>query len=286
VSVSIRCDAHVHIVGPLADYPQVATDVYVAAPAELDTLRRHGDARGISRFVIVQPSFYGIDNRLLLESLDALGGDGCGVAVIDATRPPDDLADYARRGVRGLRLNLYSPTRGAYAGDSLTQSFVAASKVAQALGWHVQVIAALPMLLECAAMLARAPVPVVLDHYGLYGHARPDSAEGRGLLDLVGLPHVWMKLSAPYRVSDDPLDTRPDTAWLEAMLARAPDRCVWGSDWPYVPPHGTLNGGVERPYRDIPYDRMVDDFLRALGSGERAERVMVQNPARLYGFDS
>ena len=86
------------------------------------------------------------------------------------------------------------------------------------IGWHVQVIAPLPGLLANAAMLAEAPVPVVIDHYGLYGNRRPDSAEGRRLLDLVPpLPHVWMKLSAPYRHDRGPLNTRPDREWLAAL---------------------------------------------------------------------
>ena len=67
-----------------------------------------------------------------------------------------------------------------------------------------------------------APVPVVIDHYGLYGDQRPGSADGRRLLDLVGLPHVWMKLSAPYRHDRGPLNTMPDREWLAALIAAAP----------------------------------------------------------------
>ena len=85
------------------------------------------------------------------------------------------------------------------------------------MGWHVQVIAPLPVLLANVDVLAKAPVPVVIDHYGLYGDRRPDSADGRRLLDLVALPHVWMKLSAPYRHDRGPLNTRPDREWLAAL---------------------------------------------------------------------
>ena len=89
------------------------------------------------------------------------------------------------------------------------------------------------------------------------------------------------------------LTERVDAETIDLVKRAEPDVIVvnsWYTRMPSelytLPPHGTLSGGVERPYRDIPYDRMVDDFLRALGSGERAERIMVQNPARLYGFDS
>jgi predicted TIM-barrel fold metal-dependent hydrolase len=99
------------------------------------------------------------------------------------------------------------------------------------------------------------------------------------------MPHVWVKLSAPYRLAGGPLRTHPDWAWLAAMLAAAPSRCVWGSDWPHPPPHEKQVGAdVVVPYREISYARLVDDFLAALPSPDFAEPIMTENPARLYGF--
>jgi predicted TIM-barrel fold metal-dependent hydrolase len=96
---------------------------------------------------------------------------------------------------------------------------------------------------------------------------------------------VWTKLSAPYRSSEDPLDTQPNTAWLEAILAVAPDRCVWGSDWPHTPPHRShLGPDVALAYRGLSYPALVDDFLSAVGSPQCAERIMRDNPKRLYDF--
>ncbi len=101
------CDAHVHIIG--AQDPQSPDRTYTAAPAALPDLERLAAPLGVKRFVVVQPSFYGTDNRVLLRALDALGGRGRGVAVIDsAAAHPDELAAMARQGVRGLRINLYS----------------------------------------------------------------------------------------------------------------------------------------------------------------------------------
>src|SRR5262245_52969922 len=108
----MRCDCHIHIVGPIGRYPQIATRTYQAAEAPLTALKAHGTARGVTRFVVVQASFYGSDNSLLLESLDALAGDGRGVAAIDPATPEALLTDFAKRGVRGLRLNLYSTAAG------------------------------------------------------------------------------------------------------------------------------------------------------------------------------
>jgi predicted TIM-barrel fold metal-dependent hydrolase len=280
--VSIRCDSHVHVVGPAGRYPQVAERTYLADIASLDDLERLAAARDIRRFVIVQPSFYGSDNSLLLETLDRLGDRGRGVAVVDQAVSSDALADFQRRGVRGLRINLYTPL-GAKA--PLAVRFKASEAQARALNWHVEVIAPLAMVAENVAMLAAAEVPVVIDHYGLYAGFTPAQSEGRALLDLLRMPHVWIKLSAPYRSSTDALATRPDLGWLAAILSAATDRCVWGSDWPHTPVHAAHAGGtLISPYRQLNYVNVVDDFVASVGSAELCDRIMADNPARLYAF--
>jgi predicted TIM-barrel fold metal-dependent hydrolase len=282
--MAMRCDCHVHVVGSIDRYPQVPSRTYLADVATLDVLRRLGAVRGVTRFVIVQPSFYGCDNTLLLESLNMLGGEGRGVAVIDPETPQATLDDFARRGVRGVRLNLYS-SAGRADLRPLDETFATLAALAQRMRWHVEVIAALDILARYADMLARAPVPVVIDHYGVYGDATPDDAAARRLLDLLRLPHVWMKLSAPYRVSPDPLATHPDRRWLDAILACAAERCVWGSDWPHTPPHDEhQDPSVVGAYRALSYPQLVDDFVAACGSPALADRIMRDNPARLYEF--
>jgi predicted TIM-barrel fold metal-dependent hydrolase len=278
----MRCDSHVHVVGAPERYPQVAERTYLADIASLDDLERLAGPHGIRRFVIVQPSFYGTDNTLLLETLDRLGDCGRGVAVVDQTVSDDVLAGFNRRGVRGLRINLYTPL-GAKA--PLDVRFKATEAQARGLNWHVEVIAPLAMVAENAALLASANVPVVIDHYGLYAGFAPAQSEGRALLDLLRLPHVWIKLSAPYRSSKDALATRPDPAWLTAILTAAADRCVWGSDRPHTPEHAKHAGGaLISPYRALDYSDVVDGFLASVGSAELGERIMSDNPARLYEF--
>jgi predicted TIM-barrel fold metal-dependent hydrolase len=168
----------------------------------------------------------------------------------------------------------------------LDQNFADLAAVAQRMRWHVEVIASLDVLARQRDLLAGSPVPVVIDHYGVYGQATPDDEQGRQLLDVLRLPHVWMKLSAPYRVSPDPLATRPDKRWLDAILSCAEDRCVWGSDWPHTPPHEEHKGpDVLGRYRALSYERLVDDFIAALGSDARADRILRDNAAGLYEFD-
>ncbi len=273
----MRCDSHLHIIGPIERYPQLANRSGTMGVADIATVRRHGAACGISRFVIVQPSFYGTDNSMLLHGLDALSGEGRGVVVIETgSAQPAMLADWHKRGVRGLRINLYSPIGRP---QSLPQAFKDMTAIARDMNWHVEVIAPLPMLLEHADLLAASRAPVVIDHYGVFGAIAPGSGEGRGLLNLVRQPHVWVKLSAPYRVCANPLETKPPRAWLEAFVDAATDRCVWGSDWPHTPAHDSTDGA----YRAIDYAVLVDDFLAVLPA-QAADAVMRDNPARLYGY--
>jgi predicted TIM-barrel fold metal-dependent hydrolase len=279
----MRCDSHIHVVGPAERYPQVANRTYLAAPASLSEIERLGPTRDVRRFVIVQPSFYGTDNTLVLEALDALQGRGRGIAVVDPdTIARTDVVNFNKRGVRGLRINLYSRLGQ---DTSLQERFDAIERLAQNLQWHVEVIAPLKMLAQEVDLFARAIVPVVIDHYGLYAGFAPNRAEGRALIELMRLPHVWIKLSAPYRSSYDALATRPDPIWMAELLKAAPDRCVWGSDWPHTPPHekqGDANAML--PYRPLAYETVFDEFCAVVGSAELCERILSVNPAKLYGF--
>ncbi|HEX3163344.1 MAG TPA: amidohydrolase family protein [Pseudolabrys sp.] len=278
----MRCDSHVHIVGPTDRYPQVPNRTYLAGMAIVDDLESNAAPNGVTRFVIVQPSFYGTDNRLLLQSLNVLAGRGRGVAVIDQATSRQTILEFVEQGVRGLRLNLYSRI-----GDDtpLDLRFKAIEEPAHAASCHIEVIAPVKMFAENARLLARSRVPIVIDHYGLHSGHTPDDVEGRALLDLLSLPHVWIKLSAPYRNSTDDLATRPDPGWLAAILAVASDRCVWGSDWPHTPPHNVQMGSeLHAPYRRLRYGGVLDGFIAAVGSTELAERILSDNPARLYEF--
>ena len=279
----MRCDTHVHIVGSADRYPQVAERTYLAGPAPLDELKRRGARHGITRFVIVQPSFYGFDNSATLDALDELAGNGRGVAVIDPSTTPDaTLADMHRRGIRGLRINLYSPLA---ADRRMDDSFAATAAVAKKMNWHIQVVAPLPVLLKSESLLASSPAPIVIDHYGVYGKARPESEAGTRLLQLLRHPHVWMKLSAPYCLDDGQMRTKPDSEWVAELYAAAPPRCLWGSDWPHPPAADAHRGAANvAPYRDLSYDALVNDFIAALPSPRLADRIMRDNPARLYGF--
>jgi predicted TIM-barrel fold metal-dependent hydrolase len=241
---------------------------------------------GVTRFVLVQPSFYGMDNTCVLDTLDALEGNGRGVVVVDPLAfSPRQIEEYGRRGVCGVRVNFYSkfnPLASAGVGEVLRR-FMA---ILPRAGWHIEIIANLDTVIDAEAAIRSSTLPIILDHYGVPGNATPESSPGRKLLDLLRLPHIWMKVSAPYRVgAADPVATVPPADWLAALTAAAPDRCVWGSDWPHPPSRGDQKDkNATLPYRNIDYRRLLTDFLRALPDPALAERILVSNPARLYGF--
>lgn len=193
----MRCDSHVHVVAPIEAALQIAGRTFLAASAHLQTLVSNGAAREVDHFVITQPSFYGTDNSVLLDALDPLRGRGSGIAVVEPDIDPTMLDDMKSRGVSGLRVNIYSPAAQNVGGG--TDDLHALTALASRHGLHVEIIAPLPALLPHIDFISAAGIPTVIDHYGLYGNARPRDAAGQALLDLVEHDHVWMKLSSTYR---------------------------------------------------------------------------------------
>lgn len=283
----LGCDCHVHVFGSLRRFPQVGFRAYTAPVADLETLRAAATPVGITRFVVVQPSVYGDDTRCLGEALEALGGNGRGVIGMSPEAASARRLDQEwARGTRGVRVNLYSHRTTSQSGSaSLIAQLRAWFDALPRGGWHIEVIAPLQILVDAAAVIEASPVPVVVDHYGLPGAEAPDSPCGRRLLETAALPHVWFKLSAPYRTLQDPLATHPPVPWLHALASAAPDRVLWGSDWPHTPPHESAVGGPEPDsLRSIDYARLVGDFVETIGGPAIADAIFVTNPARLYGF--
>jgi predicted TIM-barrel fold metal-dependent hydrolase len=278
-------DCHLHVVGPSDAFPQVEGRAYTAGPAPLENLRAVAEPAGVTRYVLVQPSFYGTDNSYLLQTLDSLQERGRGVVVLESDAISARLLDQLQqRGVCGVRLNLYSKFSAMGPGrlEDILRRFI--SKMPRA-GWHIEMIAALATIAGAASVIADSTIPIVIDHYGLPGNEGPEGALGRSLLDLLSLPQVWIKLSAPYRVVEDPLATNPPAPWLSALLRVAPDRCVWGSDWPHAPQRrDQTDARTSVPYRLLDYWRVLGDFIRALPDATVADRIFRLNPDRLYGF--
>jgi predicted TIM-barrel fold metal-dependent hydrolase len=280
----VICDCHAHVFGPYGRFPLAADRPYTPPEASLDLRAMHARL-GVERAVIVAASPYGTDNAALLDAVARLGAAGRGVVALDP-HAEVDLKPLHAGGVRGVRINLASVGASDPAAAD-AQLRATAARVAP-LGWHVDLHAGLDVIGALAETIAAAPVPVVVDHFGLADPAAGPGQPGfAALRDLAAAGHAYVKLSAPERLSDDP--DHPGVAGLaRALLDAAPERMLWASDWPHTGggPHG---GGARDPSAVEPF-RDVDD-ARALGrlrgwtrDDAEARRVLVDNPARLYGL--
>jgi predicted TIM-barrel fold metal-dependent hydrolase len=277
------CDCHVHVVGPKAQYPLTKHRTYTPMDAPLPALRAHLAGLALDRVVVVQPSFYGTDNSCTLAALAALGPAARGVAVVDADISPGEIDRLHGAGIRGIRINLAS--FGTASGDKAAALVRDAARVCERHGWHVQLFTPAAVLVALAALLPELGVPVVIDHFGLINPHERQSPALDTLLRLLAADHVWVKLSAPYRIADDV--GSPDVAALARRLTDAnPDRAVWGSDWPHTPVHkgAATTDEREMPYRDINSAELLALVPAWLPDAARLDAVMTANPAKLYDF--
>ncbi len=288
---ALSCDCHVHVVGDAAHYPMIPERQYTAELADLHDLRQHMSTLGLGRAVIVQPSFYGADNRYMLSSLAQMAGAGRGVAVVNDGISHDDLLALHRGGVRGLRINVESShsERADLAQFSLERTLIAWSDrlapIAH-LGWHVQVFAALHLVVACARVIECLSFGVVLDHFAMIPTPwDPSNANVSVLLKLLSDGKVWVKLSAPYRPPVEKDRQEEDFTRLAKLLINAnPERIVWGSDWPHTQREVGKSSLEPSKYRKIGSDSLLKQIHSWLPSETLLEQVLVSNPAKLYQF--
>jgi predicted TIM-barrel fold metal-dependent hydrolase len=263
------CDCHHHIYDARHPFDRAATlRPGEASIADYRALQRR---IGTTRNVVVQPSSYGTDNRLLLESLGHFGARARGIAVVDTGVSDARLHALHAGGVRGIRFNLAPP-------GVTTLAMVAplAARIAP-LGWHVQVNAPADVLLDARALWAGLPVPVVFDH--LARVPQPEATRHPTFLmvrELLRLDRAYVKLSGFYNESIVGAPGYADAVEEASAYARAaPRRVLWGSDWPHP---------TEQPDR-LPDDAaLLDAFADAVPDEARRRQILVDNPAGLYGF--
>jgi len=260
-------DTHAHIFSAAA--PAVPGARYRPAyAAERDAWRSQWPALGITHGVVVQPSFYGADNREMLDTIASDAKHLRGVAVVVPQAVDEKtLARFHRGGVRAIRLNLrgvrdYLP----YA----SQPWRALYTRIHELGWHVECFIDTGRLPELVEFFDGSPVTVVFDHFGAPGRDRAVTERTFAAVRRLGAEReVWCKFSAPYRLEGDHARDHAKR-WLDAV---GPERIVWGSDWP-----GTGFEG-QRTYRE------TFECLGEWVAADLAPRVLWDNAARLYGFE-
>lgn len=270
------CDAHAHLFGPADQYPYHHDRSYTPPDASRQDYVRLLRTMGFQRAVLVQPSVYGTDNRLLCDMLELAktkpwGIEWRGIAVTDASVTESDLETMHRLGVRGIRLNMLF--RGGI-DFSTVQSL--ASRIAP-LGWHLQFLIDITQFKDLAPRLSSLPVDSVIDHMGhFHSDLGPRDPAFASLLSLMRDGRTWVKVTGPNRISSHHKAPYPDgQALAQALMRTRPDRLVFGTDWPHVQ--------IPTP---IPDDgSLVDEFYRWAGYDERLiQSILVDNPGLLYSF--
>ena len=269
----LSCDTHAHICGPAGRFPYFAERVYTPPDALLPAYRHMLDTLGVTRAVLVQPSVYGTDNAALLDSLAADPARLRGVAVIDLDTPADELKRMHALGVRGVRCNIVDVKEGK--GRLPMEMLQALAERIAPLGWHLEFLMHVDEFAELDVLLCDFPVEVVFGHLGYMRTDHGLKAPGfQALLRLLATGRAWVKLTGPYRISTTGLPYDDVTPFAHALLERAPRQVVWGSDWPHVMVKGKM-----------PNDGDLCDCLAAWVPDEALRKqVLVDNPARLYGF--
>lgn len=274
----LRCppgatDCHVHVYGPDAQYTPAPTRGFNVPDALPVTLRHLLDTLHIDRVVLVQPSNYGTNNQRHLDAVQELGRPVRVVAALRADVPDAELDRLHELGVRGVRYNIGHP--GAI---PIAEMPILAQRVASR-GWHVQLHVmddggGAP-LADMEKTLANLPTDVVIDHMG---SLRPDRGIGQpgfqALLRLVRGGRCWVKLSCGYRMSAEPAPFLDMVPYVQALLAERPDRLVWASDWPHVSFNGSMPNTTD----------LLDQMLQWTPDKAARNRILVDNPAVLYGF--
>ena len=278
----LACDCHMHVFGEPARYPPAAWRAYDPIPMGLERYDAEAARMGFGRVVFVQPSAYGTDNACMLDALRARGASSRGVAVIDDATDDAALAEMHALGVRGVRLNLVS--NGAPDPAAAIAHLRAAAARVGPVGWHVQIYARPDLFVDLSAVLPDLGVAVVVDHMGATDGMLAASRPGfDALLQLLADGVAWVKISGANRVSKLAHGFADAVPVMAALVTANPGRAIWGTDWPHIGPHVA---GAPQPVVYMPHDNL--DLLRLLGEAvpDAAVRraVLVDNPARLYGF--
>jgi predicted TIM-barrel fold metal-dependent hydrolase len=278
-------DCHTHIHGDSEKFPFFAGRVYTPEPASPEEMAALHKALHIERVVIVTPSVYGPDNAATLFGIKARGATARGIAVIDDKTPESDLDAMNAAGFRGIRVNL--ATSGVNDPNAGRQRFQTAVDRVKGRNWHVQMFTTLPVITAIQDLVAASPVPIVFDHFGgaqsELGLTQPGFAE---LLELVRSGKAYVKISGAYRASKLAPDYTDVIPFAQALIAANSDRIIWGSDWPH--PNSTTPAGNKptdvTPLFQIDDGRLLNQLLVWAPDAAVRKKILVDNPARLYGF--
>lgn len=276
---ALACDSQFHVFGPESRYPISPGAAYTMPTATWETARKLHQTLGIQRGVIVQATTYGSDHTVVLDALAGLNEGAadkrylaCANAAVLVEKDERYLSELHDAGVRGARFSR------AGLGIVLTKEQTThALGLVKELGWYVKVQPGLNGIAEQLADFEDLDVPVVFDHMG-----RPDPRLGRDdpslarVLALLRNNNFWVMLSLSEKVSKEGYPWNDVIPVAQTLIEAAPDRCIWGSDWPHPV-------SVKQPPNE---GDLLELLYRYAGDAETLERILVSNPSRLFGFSA
>jgi 2-pyrone-4,6-dicarboxylate lactonase len=262
------CDAHNHVFGPAAKFPYAPERRYTPEDAPKEALAALHAHLGVERAVIVQASCHGKDNRAMVDAIADAPAKRRGVAFVDDGFGEKDLAALDHSGIRGVRFNFVRHLGGTPDMDVFRKVI---DRIKD-LGWHVVLHMDAPDIVPLTDMMKQLPVPFVIDHMG-----RVDAAAGtqqpafRALLELAKRDNCWIKVCGSERISPPPYAAAIPIA--RALVEAIPDRVLWGTDFP----HPNLKHEADEA-------DLVDLVPQFAVTAQAQRKLLVDNPARLYGF--
>ncbi|MGJ4942881.1 amidohydrolase family protein [Bradyrhizobium sp. HKCCYLS1011] len=266
------CDAHCHIFGPFDRFPLPDDRSFTPPEAPETALRQLHEGLGFDRAVIVHSQGHGRDHRPLLDALAVGRGRYRGVAVLGPDVSVDAVARLDAASVCGVRFNFLAHLGGAPAPERV-QAVLA---LVRPFDWHVAIHVTGADLIRYADLIAAIEARVVIDHM-----ARPDLGQNLAacqdiLFRLLDSGRVWVKLSGADRISLMGAPYHDVVPFARSLAAHAPQRVLWGSDWPHVNISGPMPDDVA----------LVDLLAEIAPSDALRRRLLVDNPAELFGFDT
>jgi predicted TIM-barrel fold metal-dependent hydrolase len=264
-------DAHCHIFGPGDVYPYAADRSYTPPDAPLSRFKELQATLGLERAVLVNASCHGSDNTVILDAIAQSEGRYRGVANVEQTITDTELERLDAGGIRGIRFNFVQHLGGR---PDMNVFHELVNRI-QPLGWHVVLHFDAADLLEFGDMLRALPVPFIIDHMGRVPTKDGlDQAPFRILLDTARMDNCWVKICGAERISSLGPPFTDAVPFAQAILEVAPDRALWGTDWP----HPNIK-------KHMPNDGdLVDLIPRFMPDAALQYKVLVENPQVLYGF--
>ncbi|MFC0698723.1 amidohydrolase family protein [Paraburkholderia humisilvae] len=273
------CDCHAHVFGPYARFPLADERSYTPPVNPVDRFIAHLDGLGFERGVLVTASVYGMDNASLVDALQRHPARLRGVAVLGADTSEAELDRLTGHGVRAARFNLFRRDgQPVYRNGAGLDALRALAPKLAARGWHAQIWIHAPDLPELEPLLRALSIGLVIDHMGRMSVARGTADAGfQRLIAMLSDGAVWTKLSGADRVSVAGAPYDDVAPFFEAILAANPQQIVWGSDWPHV----NYFDSAQMPDDAV----LLTRFAHAVQVEALRRAILVDNPARLYGFE-